>query len=114
MPGMLPMTFQDETEFLKAFEVAMNSDVQVYLILSSVANILLFIIIFAIAYWCCLKGTMHRAMHSAIAAEMARHHGGHGHESHNEEEALLYPTPLVSQNTTLAVNSRYLKGIYSV
>jgi hypothetical protein len=71
------MSFANETQFLKAFEVVLTSDMQVYLIATAIANIFLFIIVIGIVYYFCIRGAIHTALHRAVVHEIEqrRHQG---------------------------------------
>jgi hypothetical protein len=79
------MNFANETEFLKAFEVVLESDMQVYLISTVIVNVAVFIIIIGIVYFFCVKRALRTAIHSAIATEMENSKSSHHHESSNDE-----------------------------
>jgi large-conductance mechanosensitive channel len=89
--------FANETKFLKAFEVVLKSDMQVYLISTAIANIAVFIIIAGIVYFLCVKNAIHKALRRAIIKEMensksSSHHHDHDNKEDSREDAQYHMT----------------------
>jgi hypothetical protein len=102
------MNFANETQFLKAFEIVLTSDMQVYLIATSIANMFLFVIVMGILYFFCVKKMIHKALHRAVIEEIEQQHEHHHKEdlqykigyttANNHEEAILNTRNFMQRN----------------
>jgi hypothetical protein len=110
------MDLANQTKFLKAFEVVLKSDMQVYLISTAIANVALFIIIAGIVYFLCVKNAIHRALHRAIIKEMDKSESSserknskssksssHHHGNDDDEGEFEAQYPMTSTPVTLTV-----------
>jgi len=95
------MNIANETQFLKAFEVVLTSDMQVYLIATAVANVFLFILVAGIVYFICVKRAIHDALHRAIIQELEEHRGHHSGAQYTVD----YPTARATNQVTLATTN---------